>query len=309
MLSVGVVGSGAVASLYAMMLQRSGATVSMVCRSGVDQIRQEGIFVRSIWGDERLVPKMVCRDSSELPDDLDLIIIATKVYPDLDLQQLLGPYVDGRCPILFIQNGIFIEEPYLKRWPHLNVYSGLAFVCVSRLSYTEVEHIDYGRLDLGVYPKGESPILKQMAEALQSVGMDCRVSSEIQKQRWEKLIWNAPFNPLSVITGQNTADMLADESTTQRIRAIMTEVYQCAEDNGFRLDPGIIDLKITQTAKMTPYKTSMLLDYEAGRRLEYDAILGNLLAYADQQQIQIPVCRTLYNDLITYVQDHRKECL
>ncbi len=309
MTHIGIVGSGAVASLYGMMLQRAGFKLSLVCRSGFNEISESGIFVESTWGDFQFIPDGVYARSNDLPDDLDLLIIATKVYPDLDLPALLGPYAKGQCPILLIQNGIFIERYYQELFPNFELYSGLAFVCVSRHSYTHVEHIDYGRLDLGVYPKGTSSLLTDISERLKAVGMDCRVSPQIQRQRWEKLVWNAPFNPLSVLMQQSTSELLSDPKTTERIRQIMMEVCRCADLDGFPLDSDIVEQKIQQTLKMAPYKTSMLLDYESGRRLEYDAILGNLLSFAERMAIEIPYCRALYNDLLAFIKENKEESL
>ena len=306
---IGVIGSGAVASLYSMMLQRAGFKISMVCRSGFDEIRQKGIFINSTWGDSQFVPDNVLSNAKELPVDIDLLIIATKVYPDLDLIDLLGPFSKGICPILLIQNGMFIETPYEKLMPDLDLFTGLAFVCVFRKSYTHINHIDYGRLDIGVYPSGSSKLLQEIGDKLQIVGLDCRVSLTIQRQRWEKLVWNAAFNPLSVVTQKTTSEMLQDPKLKDRIASIMTEVCRCADLDHCSLDSNIVNLKIDQTSKMAPYKTSMLLDYEAGRRLEYDAILSNLIQFSETVACDIPHVKQLYFDLIDFIKTTKKECL
>jgi len=79
--------------------------------------------------------------------------------------------------------------------------------------------------------------------------------------------------------------------------AIMKEVQLVATSAGVTITDDFIQQKIEQTRQMAPYKTSMCLDYEAGLAIELDAILGNLLNYADQQSVHIPEIHRLFNDL------------
>ena len=51
---------------------------------------------------------------------------------------------------------------------------------------------------------------------------------------------------------------------------------------------------MTDTIKMKPYKTSMCLDWEAGRELEVDAILGRPVRIARENGIAVPHMETLY---------------
>ena len=56
------------------------------------------------------------------------------------------------------------------------------------------------------------------------------------------------------------------------------------------------------TEKMTPYKTSMLLDYENRRPMEVEAILGNALRIALQYKIKVPYLESIYG-LLTIVNE------
>ncbi|EQA63101.1 ketopantoate reductase PanE/ApbA domain protein [Leptospira alexanderi serovar Manhao 3 str. L 60] len=51
-------------------------------------------------------------------------------------------------------------------------------------------------------------------------------------------------------------------------------------------------LRMTETMK--PYKTSMLLDFEAGRVLELEAILGNAIRIGEKKGLEVPHIQTLY---------------
>ena len=95
----------------------------------------------------------------------------------------------------------------------------------------------------------------------------------------EKLVWNAAFNPLSLIFECNdTTELLSNSERIVRIRHIMGEVIQLAKADGCDLDPDLIEIKLKQTQSMAPYKTSMLRDFEESREIELDVILNRQFA-------------------------------
>ena len=51
---------------------------------------------------------------------------------------------------------------------------------------------------------------------------------------------------------------------------------------------------ILATKKMKPYKTSMLLDFEAQRPLEIEAIIGNAIKFAQAKSLNVPILSTIY---------------
>ena len=56
----------------------------------------------------------------------------------------------------------------------------------------------------------------------------------------------------------------------------------------------IIDQQIASTHRMPPYKTSMLLDFEAGRPMETEAILGNAVRAGQRAGVPIPHLESVY---------------
>jgi 2-dehydropantoate 2-reductase len=66
------------------------------------------------------------------------------------------------------------------------------------------------------------------------------------------------------------------------------------------LPADVIEKNIIATQQMKPYKTSMLLDFEAGRQMEVEAILGNAVKFAQSKSILIPYLSTIYAILANY---------
>jgi len=163
---------------------------------------------------------------------------------------------------------------------------------VTRTAPGQIWHQAYGRLALGNYPNGLSEKTRALAAAFERAGIGCNITENIVTARWQKCLWNAAFSPLSVLSGGlSTSDILSTQETM--IRAIMAEVSAIASALGHPQPDGIIDQQIDGTRKMPPYKTSMLLDFEAGRPMETEAILGNTVRAGHRASVAITRLETL----------------
>jgi len=294
-----VVGAGAIGCLYGSKLSEAGMSVSLVshslamsCGNNVAQIQ-----IDSSWGNRTFTPAAVYASLAEAaPADILLVSAKTLDTPQL-IQSVAKTMSTQTKAILLLQNGIHIENPWIAAFPNTTIISGLAFVCCFRLSPQDICHQDYGRLMIGDFPTGISATTQMLADAWQQTGVPALASETIQLSRWKKLIWNAAFNPLSVIQNQNTQEILATAEGEALARAIMTEVQRLAAADGYTLTDADIQRNITDTRNMAPYKTSMLLDYENKRPLEVEAILGNALRFATEKGIDVPQIEALYTQL------------
>jgi len=296
-----VIGTGAIGGLYAAKLAQAGAEVSAVCRSDYEQIKQNGIRVESIWGDCVFEPNQTLRDSKDYQGKPDLILIATKVLPEISLPDIIRPVLAPQTSIAIIQNGIFIEKDLATAFPQHHLLSIIAFVDVKKTQPALVEHCGDGRLTIGEY---QNPNLQKTRELLtlwQKSGVPCAISGDIQFDRWKKLLWNASFNPISVVAGGlDTKQILDNPRLKKLVRDVMFEVATIAKSQGYELSKELIDQTIAATAaRKNPALTSMLLDFRAGRKMEIEAILGNTLRFAREQNITLPLIRDFYWRLST----------
>jgi 2-dehydropantoate 2-reductase len=290
-----VVGAGAIGGFYGARLNEAGARVSVVCRSDLDEVKTKGIHILSEGGDYHFIPHQVVRHAEEYGCSPDYVIVATKVIAGAEVPELIRGVVGPHTSIVLIQNGIAIEEPVRQAFPDTEILSGLAFIAVSRMSPGVIRHLDYGKLTLGRYPSGISPKAEQIRSLLESVGVPCVVTEDVVTARWQKLVWNAPFNPISVLAGgADTQIILNSEESTQLVRHVMEEVFRVAAADRHPLPPEVIEQNIQGTKVMKPYKTSMLLDFENGRPMEVEAILGNAVRMARSLSVPVPHMETLY---------------
>ena len=294
-MNVLVIGTGAIGSFYGSLLARAGAEVSVVARSDYDCVKTHGIEVKSDTelGTYQFRPTAVFHKAAETKKKPDYVLVCTKIIEGVDRVELLRDALGPHTAIVLISNGVDVENEIAAAFPSHELISGLAFVCVTRTSSGHVWHQDYGLLVLGNYPKGVSEKTRILCDAITRVGINCIPQENIVGARWEKCIWNAPFNPLSVLSGGLTVnDILATQELF--VRNVMQEVCAIASSLGYHLPADIIDTRIENTRKMAPYKTSMLVDYEAGRPMEIEAILGATIKAAKRQGVLVPYLESLY---------------
>lgn len=288
-----VIGTGAVGSFYGALLARRGVDVSVVARSDYDSIRANGIDVDSPLGHMHFAPRRVVRNAAELSEPPDYVLLCVKIVEQADRIALLRGALGPKTAIVLIANGIDIEDEIAQGYPEHELISGLAFICVTRTAPGQIWHQAYGRLVLGAYPRGLSERTRLLSAAFAQSGIHCIASEDIVTARWQKCVWNAAFNPLSVLSGGlGTADILSTQEPL--VRALMQEIQSIAAVIGHALPDDIVERNIESTRQMPPYKTSMLLDFEAGRPMETEPILGNAVRTARQASVAVPHLETIY---------------
>lgn len=293
-----VVGSGAIGSFYGAIAHRGGAQVSVVCRSDLAVVREQGLRLTSPLGELSFRPAAVYGKVADCPGGAaapEYLLLCVKVLDGLDRAALIQPALGPHTRIVLIQNGIGIEDDLARAFPGQTLISALAFIGVSRVAPGVFEHQAYGMLTLGRYPQGTDASVRRLADCLTAGGIPVNVSEQVLTERWRKTVWNAAFNPLSVLAGgADTRVLLGRPEGEALVRALMAEVCQVAAACGHALPSSQIDDYIASTQRMPPYRNSMALDLLAGRPVELEAILGNVLAAARRSGVAVPRLETVY---------------
>ncbi len=290
-----VVGTGAIGGFYGGKLVQAGASVSTLCRSDYELVKSKGITVTSTLGDFHFTPEKVIRNLGEYGPPPDYILVGLKVLPEIDTVEIIKEVVGPETAIVLLQNGVEIEEPVARAFPDNEIISGLAFICVTRTSPGHIDHTDFGRLVIGRFPAGKSAKAEKLATLFNDSGVVCDLSEDVATARWRKLVWNAPFNPISVLGGGvDTKTMVENPESLELARNVMEEVCLIAAAAGHPLPGEIVQQNIDGTRVMAPYKSSMLVDFEAARPMEIEAILGNGLRVAKRHDVSAPHMESLY---------------
>ncbi len=291
---IAVVGSGAIGSYYGAKLAHAGSDVHFLMRGDLDEIKRSGLQIRG-RGENFRVGKVNCYHSASEIGPCDLVLIALKATANADLVDLIPPLLRERTMLLTLQNGLGNEEFLAHRFGAERVLGGLCFICLSRTSQTTVERYDYGHIVLGEFERPPQSRTYQVAAEFQRGGVECTVAGNLALERWRKLVWNIPFNGLSILAGGiDTGDILANDNLRRITRALMDEVIMAANKCGYALPSSETEEQIERTEMMDGYKPSTLRDWEAGRPLEIDAVWGEPLRRAVAAGAQMPRLEMVY---------------
>ena len=295
-LKILVFGAGGVGAYFGGRLAQAGAEVAAVCRSDYESVKKFGYRIGSIAGDFEFIPVKVCHSAADYHDAADIVMVTTKVLPGISVPERIRPAVAKHTAIFIVQNGIDVEQEFAAAFPKNELISAIAYIGVFREGDGRITHQGAGRLRAGMYPEGNaSPRLKQLAELFKLAGVECEIVSDIVRVRWEKLVWNVPFNPVSVLAGcVDTREMVLNPELEKLCLNLMLEVCAVAKACGRELPHDVAEKNLNYTRTFPPYKTSMLVDYENGRPLEVEAILGRVIRNAEAHDVPIPHIRTVH---------------
>jgi 2-dehydropantoate 2-reductase len=292
---IGIVGSGAIGSYYGGKLAAAGQDVHFLVRGDLAEIRQRGLHIMGA-GEDLRIPQINCYHSTQDMGPCDLVLIAVKTISNSVLPELLPPLLHERTLLLTLQNGLGNEELLAGHFGAERVLGGLCFICLTRTSRTTIERADVGHMSIGEFERPSLPRTREIAGVFQQSGLNCNVVENLALERWRKLVWNVPFNSLSILAGEiDTESILRDDQLLDSTLAVMKEVIQAANLCGYALEYSAVNEQIRRTQTMGPYKPSTLLDFQAGRPLEIEAIWGEPLRRARAAGAITPRLQTLYS--------------
>jgi 2-dehydropantoate 2-reductase len=279
-------------------------------------VKDNGWTIRSCDGDFVLSPESLhVYDTPEKMPRVDLVLVSLKTTSNDAYPRLIGPLLgDGTC-ILTIQNGLGNEDRLAELFGAERVLGGMAFVCINRIAPAIIHHMEHGRVRLGEFAaRGAAAARSVRAESIaglfRGAGIRCQAIDDLRRGRWDKLVWNVPFNGLGAVLDWTTDKLIATERGRALVAGLMREVIAAARADGADLtadegsadsvadgpDPvsAIISRQIEHTLSMGAYMTSMQIDRREGRPMEVESILGEPLRRARAARVETPILCSLY---------------
>ncbi len=307
-----VYGAGAVGGLMAAWLSRAGHEVSVVARGAhLAAIRAHGLQIRSGGKEEKFPVKADQAPAAFGPQDY--VIVAVKAQSLGEVAAGIAPLVGKETSILTAMNGVpwwFFDRLKFgggkERLESLDPGGKLSRAmptdrivgCVIHLAASTPEpglisHNMGTRLIVGEPGGKNTARTKRIAGALEAAGFETVVTEAIEKEFWVKLLGNVSFNPVSALT-QTTADRLIED---RQIKGYMVEIMRevLAIGRAVGVDADIDpEERIDMARVLGPFKTSMLQDMEAGKRLEIDGLLAGTLEIAQKAGVRAPFTESLF---------------
>jgi 2-dehydropantoate 2-reductase len=296
-----IVGTGAVGGFYGSLLQRAGFEVHFLLHGDYEHVKKCGLIIDSCNGSFCLPSVHAHRSPEEMPPG-DVIIVALKTTANRALPEILPHLVKDGTVILTLQNGLGSEGEIAAIAGDQNVLGGLCFLCANKTDPGHIRHLDYGLVTLGEYrpdgqPGGITPQLDRIGGMMQNAGISIQFVDDLALARWKKLVWNIPFNGMSVIENAMTDQLVKAPAMRARCEVLMHEVATASACCARPIEEAFLDKMMNDTLKMKPYATSMKLDFDHGKPMEVESIYGNPLRAAAAAGIDMPETEKLYRQL------------
>lgn len=295
--SYAIIGAGAVGGYYGVRLQQAGFDVHYLLHTSYEQAKENGLTITT-KNDKILVPKMKAyADSHEMPA-CDVIIIALKTTQNKLLPKILPALLKEDSIIINMQNGLGNEE-YLatitNSHPILCATITLGAIKTSPINIL-IKH--EGPIKIAEYC--QKPQVTETAKIIAADFNRSKIPTELYEDylliRWQKLLWNIPFNALSVIEN-STVDLLI-KNHHHMINAVAKEIINIAKAYNKVISTEYFEKMIAFTQTLIGYETSMKNDYKNRKPLEIEYIYENPLAAAAVKNIKCPTLENLYSRLI-----------
>jgi 2-dehydropantoate 2-reductase len=297
---IGIVGAGALGSYYGARLALAGADVRFLMRSDLVQVRAHGLTLREKDATRHL-PNVAAFGRSEEIGPVDLVVVTLKTTANDALPELLPPLLGPTTAVLTLQNGLGNEELIASLVGADRVMGGLCYIGVIRETPGEiVGYYNYtpGKMTFGEFARPAGERVRAVGSMFADIGVAARVLDNLAEARWQKLIWNIPFNGLAVAGGGVATDtILSDPRLAVQVRPLMDEVAAAARRLGYDVPESFIQAQIDVTPGMGAYQPSSLVDFLWGREVEVEAIWGEPLRRAQAAGLEMPRLAALYAEL------------
>lgn len=313
MTSALIVGAGAIGLNYGFKLKTLGSAirVGLLARSNFQALKEQGYAIINypnapdrkpdVFKPDVLYPF----DGRNAEEKFDYIIVTTK---SLAIKAVTGleKYAKPDTLLLLAQNGVDIEEPYLRQYPKLSIASAVVRCALAQETPTSSsDYAGFISLSVGLVRPDQKQGRQAFAKLQQLLKMskdggftEAKVVEDVVASRWEKTLWNGSFNSLAAISNLNTTEML-EAGLEDAVRLVGNEIYNVGvraigQDRMCPPDSVEKAISYSKLKAFQGFLPSTLQDVRKGKPIEFEALTGNVVRAADRLGVEVPNLKLIY---------------
>jgi 2-dehydropantoate 2-reductase len=275
-----VLGAGAIGSLYGAKLAATNDVTLIGRPEHVAAINAHGLRI------EGLESQIVRVRAATAVDNLGknaLVLLTTKVPDSAAAAASLAPLVRGDTTILSLQNGLgsedIVREALNGRGVVLRGFTQFGGV------FKEPGVIEF--LVRGYTVIEQHDRSAEIARVFSAANLDCRVSPDIRRDVWYKLIVNCVVNPITAIMGCEVGG-IANPQLLPLKRLVIEECLAAAAAQGISFDCDFVR-EIDDFFRPSHNLSSMHQDLRRCRQTEIDYLNAAVVSLGRQHDVACPV--------------------
>ncbi|MEU7907537.1 ketopantoate reductase family protein [Actinoplanes sp. NPDC049118] len=295
------VGAGATGGYFGGRLAEIGKDVTFLVRPGRAAVLAErGLRIHSPRGESVVKARTVT--AGALDGTYDLIVVAVKGYgldaAIADLRPAVGP----GTVIVPLLNGMRHIDALVAAFGAEHVYGGVCMIAGTLtdegdvVQLTGLHRLAYGPLDGGADPR-----LAAVGEALSGADFASEPTNLIVTQMWEKWLFLAGLGAATTLMRGTVGDITAAPGGPAFADRVVDEAIAIGTAAGHPPRAAAAEfLRSGLTARDVPTTSSLYRDMQAGRPVEADEIVGDLVAHAQRLGVDAPLFSAAYTNLSIY---------
>ncbi len=289
-MDVYVIGAGAMGSLFAALLHRSGVNVVLVDRDPdtVKAIATRGVRVEGVEEFTASIPIY----GEPPPGRPWLVVLLTKSYSTREALASAASVIGRDTVVMSLQNGLGNEEEALKYTRR--VVGGITTNAAIRKAPGRIRWAGRGITVIGRYPRGSEDAVERIARLLREAGLEVEVTSNSIGWKWVKAIVNAAINPIGALVRAENGYILEDPGLLELALEVAGEASHVANTLGVELPRDPESLLLDTLKRTRENLNSMLQDLMACRRTEVDYINGRIALLAEEHGVKASLNKALW---------------
>lgn len=308
MKSVLIYGCGAVGLALAAALYDSNWSIDLKASGKTKEvISNQGIIRRGLFK-EVIVPKEKLNIYENLEDikgkSYDYVLICTKTTIDSSIAKELGDNKDilkQQGKIVLFQNGWGNDEPFIKYFNKNQIYSSTISIGFKRpeRNISEVTVASASAFIGSLYGEAIESI-EPLAKAINDSELPFKVTEDMGKAIWAKMLYNCTLNPLSAVLNVAYGKLIENENSIFIMNKIIEEIYAVMDAAGFSTHwKTPEDYKKLFYSELVPntakHRSSTLQDIERKIKTEIDSLNGSVVKLGKKYNVQVPYNTMIYN--------------
>ena len=291
---IAVVGAGGVGGYLAGKLVQKGLVdLHLVARgSHLKAIEKSGLQIRDAE------ETFTVRPDTTLPKEgtpLDAVFLTVKSYDFEAACAQIAPRVGNETLVIPLANGVDHKAK-------IETLLGKGIVCegcVYIISHIEAPGVIRKKSPLFYMVFGDTtitPKMEALAAVLNESGLKTKLTADARTECWKKYLFIATFATLTAYYGESMDAVFAKHR--DEVDAVLAEIRTVANALGVPIGEKEIE-KVIKQAQNLPEgaKTSMQLDFEAGKKTELESLTGYVVHEARKMGLEVPLMQKMYESL------------
>ncbi len=280
-----IVGTGALASLFAARLAQAGCGVRMLgtWQEGLTAIRENGIRWIDTKGGEHQIRVQVTNQARDCMGAKHALVLVKAWQTERAAEQLKDCLAEDGLAVT-LQNGLGNREILIRSLGGRRVALGVTTTGATLLRPGRVKAGGEGPVSIE-----RNPALGPLEKALTSANFNVQIVDDASSLIWGKLVINSAINPLTALLRVKNGEVLERPSARELLGQLARETAQIAIAENIHLPFADPVAAAEDVARQTAAnQSSMLQDILRGAPTEIDAICGAVVKTAEKHGLAAP---------------------